>query len=182
MRRILAILLCTVIHAGPAGAERDDARLDALFERLQATQDASVAAETIEAIWDIWTTADDPDAQALMNRGEALIAAGQARRAVEIYDRLIEMRPGWAEAWNKRATAHFMAGDLTASVADIQETVEREPRHFGAWSGLGLIYARRGQPEPALRAFEKALELNPHMDGARANAETMRRQLEDERI
>jgi len=182
MLKILAILTLVAMAVPVAAGGQDDPRLDDLFARLQATEDAAKAGGLAASIWDIWTTAEDQEAQALMDRGEGLIATGQAEAAIEVYDELVEMRPDWAEAWNKRATAHYMAGNYAASVADIQETVEREPRHFGAWSGLGLIYMRRGQHELALRAFEKALEHNPHAGGARANAEAMRERLEDERI
>lgn len=179
--RLIALIVLALAAALPAArADQNDPRLDALFETLQTTEDPQAAARADAEIWDIWTSIPDDAGQALMRQGEQLIATGQAEAAIKVYTILVNSHPGWAEAWNKRATAHYMAGNDEASIADIQETLEREPRHYGAWSGLGLIYARQDKPEAALRAFEKALEHNPHADGARANAEAIRRKLENE--
>ena len=78
--------------------------------------------------------------------------AGDYRLALAAFDDLVERNPGFAEAWNKRATLHYLMGNDEASVADIVETLELEPRHFGALSGLALIYERNGQPAAAASA------------------------------
>lgn len=179
MRQLFPLVLIAFL-TGPAVADQDDPRLDALFGRLQETADPSAAAEAQHAIWEIWTNTDDAAAQAKMDRGSRLMGEGRMRDAIAVFDALIEARPGWAEAWNKRATAYYLAGNYEASVADIQETLRREPRHFGALSGLGQIYVRIDKPRAALRAFEKALEVNPHMEGVRINVEALRALIEEE--
>src|SRR5262249_18973258 len=87
------------------------------------------------------------------------------RPAVVTLTKLIEMAPDLSEAWNKRATAHWLLGDFQASLADICETVKREPRHFGAYSGLGMIRAEMGEYAKAVAAFELARKYNPHIVG-----------------
>lgn len=179
MRRVLPLVLIALL-TGAAAADQDDPRLDALFARLQETTDPAAAAEAQRAIWEIWSSTGDAAAQAKMDRGSRLMSEGRMREAIAVFDTLIEARPEWAEAWNKRATAYYLAGNYEASVADIQETLRREPRHFGALSGLGQIYVRIDKPRAALQAFEKALEVNPHMEGVRTNAEALREHIEEE--
>lgn len=179
MRWLAVLLIGLGLSASSALADQDDPRLDTLFERLQTTDDPQAAAQASAEIWEIWSSIPDDAAQELMRHGQQLIASGRPEKAIAVYDILVNTHPAWAEAWNKRATAHFMARNFEASVADIQETLSREPRHFGAWSGLGLIYAAQEKPSAALQAFEKAIEINPHFEGARANAEAMRERIED---
>ncbi len=88
--------------------------------------------------------------------------------------RVDRLAPSSPEGWNRRATSRYLAGDFAGSVADIQRTLELEPRHFGALSGLGLIYSQLEDPERAVAAFEAALEINPHLPGARANIQHLR--------
>jgi tetratricopeptide (TPR) repeat protein len=112
-----------------------------------------------------------------MAAGMEAMAEGELAKAIEAFDVVVELDPGFAEGWNRRATAHFLAGNDEASIGDIRRVLALEPRHFGALSGLGMILARSGQPQAALRAFEAALAVNPHLVGARIQVEALRRAL-----
>ena len=90
------------------------------------------------------------------------------------FTQAIEADPGFAEAWNKRATAHFVAGDFTASIADIGATLIREPRHYGALGGLGQILLQSGETAAALQAFNAALSIHPHLAPIRELAAGLR--------
>jgi tetratricopeptide (TPR) repeat protein len=90
--------------------------------------------------------------------------------------------PSFAEGWNKRATVYYLMGDFKASVGDIEHTLELEPRHFGALSGLGLIYMNMGKDQAALRAFRKTLEINPHLPAIRERADELAKKLKGEPI
>lgn len=102
--------------------------------------------------------------------------AGDYQGALATFDDLVERNPEFAEAWNKRATVHYLLGNDEASVADIVETLELEPRHFGALSGLALIYERNDQPVAAASALRRALAVHPQMGGG----ERRLKRLEDE--
>ena len=102
------------------------------------------------------------------------MANAHYQEALEIFNELIAADPGFAEAWNKRATLHFMMGEIEKSRADVERTLDLEPRHFGALSGLGQIELLSGDREGALKAFENALDTNPHLPGARRMIERLR--------
>jgi len=139
--------------------------LDTLFAKLQTATDPMAVRSLEAAIWEQWTMVPDRAQRELMVRGIMEMQQQQLKSAVETFGRLIEMAPELSEAWNKRATAHWLRGDFPASLSDICETVKREPRHFGAYSGLGMIRAEMGEYARAVAAFELARKYNPHIVG-----------------
>lgn len=113
----------------------------------------------------------------LLQRGRSAMEGGQLDAAVEHFTALIDHAPEFAEGYNARATAYFQSGDLGPSVADIARTLELNPRHFGALSGLGMVYEIIGRPEMALQAFEAAQAVNPHLPEVNASIERLRSDL-----
>jgi len=145
--------------------------LDTLFEKLKIATDPFAVQALEQGIWEQWTMVPDPAQRQLMMRGIAEMGQQELQAAVVTFTRLIETAPELSEAWNKRATVHWLLGNFPASVADICETVKREPRHFGAYSGLGMIRAQMGEHARAAAAFELARKWNPHIVGLDAEIE-----------
>lgn len=176
MRVFFALFALVMMAAtvGPASAGQNDARLNVLFERLQKTQDENEAKALQKAIWSIWARSDDATVNRLMQRGIAAMNAGDNALALAAFNRVIEIRPDFAEAYDKRATLYFLTRRFDAAVRDIAKTLELEPRHFGALTGLALINVAMGRDKAAIRAIERALELNPHIQGAAARLEELR--------
>ena len=139
--------------------------LDTLFAKLQTATDPMAIQSLESAIWEQWTMVPDPVQQQLMLRGITEMQQQELNSAVTTFTKLIEIAPELSEAWNKRATVHWLMGNFPASLSDICETVKREPRHFGAYSGLGMIRAEMGENGRAVAAFELAKKYNPHIVG-----------------
>lgn len=180
MRRWLGAALATLLLFGtavPGAADQTDERLDTLFEKLQTTDDGGKARVLESLIWHIWLEVEQDDARRELQQGMAAMNATEYKLAASHFDRLVALAPDFAEGWNKRATLRYLMGDYTGSVADIQHTLALEPRHFGALSGLGLINMAIEDEEGALKAFEAALDVNPHMPGPRHNVELLRKRL-----
>jgi tetratricopeptide (TPR) repeat protein len=172
---ILATLMMVV--PAPGRADQYDERLDELFDRLRTTENP-LEAQIIEVqIWRIWIDSEQDDMNALMEKGTRAMAQGHLKDAIAIFDRIVTTLPDFAEGWNKRATAHYLNEDYTASVIDIEHTLALEPRHFGAISGMGLIFLARGDDAGALRAFKEVLKINPHARGAKVRVEELRKKL-----
>jgi tetratricopeptide (TPR) repeat protein len=168
---LLGLMLAANVMAQSAGS---GIVLDTLFEKLQTATDP-VAVQTLEAaIWEQWTMVPDGQQSALMMRGIAEMQQQEFKASVETFTRLIEIAPDLSEAWNKRATVYWLLGNFPASLADICETVKREPRHFGAYSGLGMIRAEMGENARAVAAFELARKYNPHIGGIDAEIERLK--------
>jgi len=172
-------ILATLMMAAPATgrADQSDERLEELFDRLRTTADP-LEAQIIEVqIWRIWTDSGRDDMNALVEDGTRFMIQGRLKEAIAIFDRVVTTLPDFAEGWNKRATAHYLNGDYPASVIDIECTLALEPRHFGAISGMGLIFMARGDEANALRAFEEVLKVHPHARGAKARVEELHKKL-----
>lgn len=181
MKRLCILILASMLVFGAAASARqDDSRLDELFMRLQTTADAQEA-ELIEGlIWTLWFQSGDPDTDRLLASGNDAMGAGRYDEALARFSRVIERDPTFAEGWNRRATLHYLMGNFDASVRDIQETLAREPRHFGALSGLGLINTALERWDSAVKAYEEALRVNPFLSGAKSNIEDLRKKLEQD--
>ncbi len=178
MRALITAFLLALATAAPAAADQADPRLDQLFAVLHTTQSTTRARQAEQAIWAVWIDHDDDRRQQVMTRGIAAMNSQRLADALAIFDELVELAPDYAEAWNKRATIYFLMGDFDASIADIDRTLDLEPRHFGALSGLGQIRIAQRDPAGALRAFEDALLVNPHMTGTRGLVEALRERLQ----
>ena len=170
------------LAAVAAGADQGDARLEALFDELKEAPGPNEAFTLEASIWQIWIEHNDEAVSLLMQKGIAAMNRGDHRGALEDFDQIVKIAPGFAEGWNKRATVNYLLGRHEDSLADIEETLALEPRHFGALSGRGLVYFALDEVELALESFEAALAVNPHMPGARSNAEALRRALKDREI
>jgi tetratricopeptide (TPR) repeat protein len=158
-----------------AWADQTDARLDALFEVL-ATTSGMPAAQAAEAeIWRIWIESGREEIDALMVEGVLAMSNQRFEDAIALFRQITERAPEFAEGWNKRATAYYLNDDHVASVRDIQTTLALEPRHFGAISGMGLIFLSRGDEAGALAAFEAVLVIHPGAPGARQRVEELRK-------
>jgi tetratricopeptide (TPR) repeat protein len=175
LRSCLAVLVGLMLGANvSAQTNGSGAVLDTLFARLQAATDP-VAIQSLEAaIWEQLVMVPDMSQRGLMMQGMAEMQQRQLRASVDTFTKLIQTAPDLSEAWNKRATAHWLMGDFKASLADICETVKREPRHFGAWSGLGMIRAEMGENGRAVAAFGLARKWNPHIVGIDGEIERLK--------
>ncbi len=148
-------------------------RLDALFGRLARAADAVEASRVEDAIWGEWMSHPDPLVEERLELATRAIGAGDHADAETLLDELVAAEPGYAEAWNKRATLYFRLGRDADSVHDIHRTLALEPRHFGAICGFGQIALRRGERTAALFAFDAALAINPHLGAVRAAREEL---------
>ena len=162
---IAVLVLLSYSLAGPA--DQNDPALDSLFDRLATTSSAEEASDISNEIWQRWSANDDPDVSQLMEIGIRALNYSTYRKALRSFDRVIEMAPQFAEGWNKRATLYYHIREYRRSIDDIKETLRLEPRHFGAWSGLGLVSLAQENYPGALVAFKKALSINPHMPNIR---------------
>jgi tetratricopeptide (TPR) repeat protein len=137
--------------------------LDFLFGALKAAPDADSAKLVENRIWSLWLASGSDTANILMDRAKTAIDANDLDLGLELLDALVKLKPDYVEAWNRRATLHYMRKEYTASMSDIRQVLVREPRHFGAMSGLGMILNEFGDEKHALDVFRRALEINPHM-------------------
>ena len=135
-------------------------------DRIRSTAEA--------AVWRIWGRSGDAATDRLFNRGLEQMREGQLRGAVDTFNRVIAMRPDFAEGWNKRATVYFLLGEDELSLKDCDEVLKRNPQHFGVLAGYGQIYLRKGELQRALDYFELAIAINPNMGGVQASIDAVR--------
>jgi tetratricopeptide (TPR) repeat protein len=158
------IFLLTLLAAPPTGAHADqtDPRLDAYFDALYQTEDA-IELQILESqIWSVWRSAEQPAVDEAFTLGMDAMQSSDYIRAIDQFTQAIELHPEFAEAYNMRATTHFLMGNNFESLTDVQITIDLEPRHFGALMGGAQIAMRSGQTELALEFVEAALALSPN--------------------
>jgi tetratricopeptide (TPR) repeat protein len=140
-------------------------------ELLQALKgdDPALAATAEAMLWRTWCHSGNSEADRIFRVGVDAMQRGKLDEAETEFTRVIDAAPGFAEGWNKRATVRFMRQDFAGSIADCQETLARNPNHFGASSGQGLCHMSLGQYREAAVCFRRALEVHPHLDAVRHN-------------
>jgi len=143
--------------------------------------DPLVRALAERSLWEVWHRSGDAETDRLLARGIEHMNERHGQAAVETFTRIIERRPDFAEGWNKRATVYFLLGEYERSLADCDEVVKRNPYHFGALSGYGMIWLELGEPEKALGWFERALDVNPNLVQVEETVQTLRRLLIERR-
>jgi tetratricopeptide (TPR) repeat protein len=126
------------------------------------------------AMWSVWSRSGDAEVDRLFARGVEQLGSRQLDAAVGTFTRVIQRRPEFAEGWNKRATAYYVLGDYRRSLADCDEVMARNPYHWGALSGYGMIYMQLDQPARALEYLEKALAVNPNLDQVAQTIEVLK--------
>jgi len=149
------------------------ADLPAMAQALRDS-DPQVRALTESAMWEVWSRTGEAEIDGLFARGVDQLQMRQLDEAVQTFTRVIARRPDFAEAWNKRATAYFVLGEHEKSLADCDQVMTRNPYHWGALSGYGMIYVEMDQPGRAIEYFEKALAVNPNLTSVQQALETLK--------
>ena len=169
----LAILsLSNLLHA-----DQTDDRLNDLFAALQVTDDVQLITATESQIWAIWVEHPNAEVEQLMLVGTQRMNTQQYAEAMLVFNRLTEIFPMYAEGWNKRATLHYLLGNFDASISDIEKTLELEPRHFGALSGLGMVFIKQEELDKAKKAFEDLIKVHPNSPNAKQNLKLVKEKL-----
>ena len=173
-KRVVTALLAVLLSVCAAAA--DEAALDRLFDRLR--EPVLPEWQSVESdIQRIWSRSGSPAMDLLLQRGRTSLEAGDAATAIGHLTALTDHAPDFAEGWNARATAFYLAGRHGESVADIGRVLVLEPRHFGALWGLATILAETGQEARALEAFRQVQAIHPHQPGVDEAIERLERQV-----
>jgi len=170
---VFAAIVMWALPITPSQADQNDPRLDRLFAELKLATRQESADQIASEIWALWRETDDPVAAQALADGIQAMKTRQYRNAYQHFSAVIRQAPAFAEGWNARATVLYLMGAYRESIDDIRETLQREPRHFGALSGLGLIFLHQKQLGPAATAFRDALSINPHLPRIRATIERL---------
>ncbi len=146
-----------------SNADERKNELDRLFDELK-TKDTLITKKTEQKIWDLWSTHPTDDKLTLiLSEGSKFVRDQQLSNAIDVFTKVIQLDPSWAEAWNKRATVLYLMGDYESSQKDIDKVLELEERHFGALAGQGLVNIKLENYEKAIESYKKAQEIYPSM-------------------
>ena len=210
MRLLWAVVLGLTVHAAPAFAAPPTDRAAALAElradeparRAEAIawianhgaasdsellyprlrdDSAQVRSDAESALWVLWSRSGHRALDKLLARGVEEMNGGRLRQAIATFSEVIRRMPAFTEAWNKRATAYYFAGEYRKSIADCDQVLKRNPRHFGALSGLGQIYLALENYEQALAWFRRALAVDPNLEGVELNIKVLEEILKQRR-
>lgn len=149
-----------------------------MFDELKTAPTEEEANDIALDIWASWMESGSAAADLVMERAVQAQAFGDLDHARALYDRVIAIQPGYAEAWNRRATVFLAQGNYSEALRDVNEALRLEPRHFGAWGGLGAVLERLGSKDEAISAYEKALEIYPLFPSAKRGISRIRREQE----
>ena len=171
MKKILKILVISLLFFSSVNAEERSNKLEKLFDQLKNTKDLTTAQIIEKKIWKMWSIHPSDDRRGfrlteLLTQGSRLMNMGELNKAYELFTKIIAVEPDWSEAWNKRATVLYLMNKYQSSLDDIKITLILEPRHFGALSGQALNYIELKQYEKAIQSYKAAQKIYPLLDSA----------------
>ena len=162
-KKIFILFFFLLLNLSHVLADERKNRLDKLFEELKINNPV-LTYEVEQKIWKLWSThPNDEKLTTLLAEGSAAVNNNQLTEAINIFTKVIELDPNWAEAWNKRATVFYLVGQFQKSQDDINKVLNLEKRHFGALAGQGLVNIQLKNYEKAIKSYQKALEIYPSM-------------------
>ena len=132
---------------------------------------------TERALWEVWSRSGERDIDRLFAVGVEQMNDQQGAAAVQTFSEIIRRKPEFAEGWNKRATVYYVLGEYAKSLADCDEVMKRNPYHFGALSGYGMIYLQLDRPAQALDYLQQALRVNPNLESVQQTVERLKSML-----
>ena len=163
IKKIFLALIFLLLSNSHLLADKKKNQLDKLFDDLK-NDNPALTFEVEQKIWKIWSThPKEKNLTLMLSKGSKLVNKNQFKEAVDIFSKVIELDPNWAEAWNKRATVLYLLGEFKKSQNDINKVLELEERHFGALAGQGLVNIQLKNYEKALKSYEKAQKIYPTM-------------------
>lgn len=168
--------------AAPPVAATKQARLDQLFVDLKHERNEKAAERIAGRIWSEWFQSGSASIDLMMQWSQKAMENQKFDVALDFLDQVVTLQPTYAEGWNRRATVHFMMKNYGKSMSDIEHTLQLEPRHFGALSGLAQIMAETGHKQSALEAWQKVLAIYPMMRSAQDQVATLSEELAGEGI
>ncbi|MER8463255.1 hypothetical protein [Mesorhizobium sp. M1409] len=166
----------------PPVATTKQARLDQLFNDLKRERNEKAAERIAGEIWNEWSQSGSASIDLMMQWSQKAVEGQKFDVALDFLDQVVTLQPTYAEGWNRRATVHFMMKNYGKSMSDIDHTLQLEPRHFGALSGLAQIMALTGHKQSALEAWQKVLAIYPMMRSAQDQVGTLSEELAGEGI
>jgi tetratricopeptide (TPR) repeat protein len=157
-------------------------RLDELFTNLKRERNEKAAERIAARIWEEWNRSDSAIVDLMMQWSQQAAEKKKFDVALDFLDQVVTLSPDYAEGWNRRATVHYMMHNYGKSMADIERTLELEPRHFGALSGLAQIMKETERKQLALDAYQRVLDIYPMMRNAQNEVATLSEELTGEGI
>ena len=145
-----------------------------LYTRLAGSKDADETSGIITRLLHNYSESGSDTADLLLKRAHQAIGVENYADALKILDATVALDPDWAEGWNARATARYLDDDYKGSMADIAQTLKREPKHLGALMGMGMILEAREKREEALKVYDRVLEIAPHWRNAQEAADKLK--------
>ena len=189
-----AILFAALLVISPAAAEPETTGpaasaptnlsdiAETLLDQLASADDEATAKALETRVREIWHRSGSDTADLLLGRAGEAFKREDYARALQYLDTIVALRPGFVEGWNMRATVYYMLDEYELAMSDIEQVLSLQPRHFGALSGLGMIFRELDQPRQALEAFRRALAVNPFLENARTSVRRLEVEVEGREI
>ena len=187
IKKILGILVLSLLFLNNVSAEERDGKLDKLFTKLKNTKELLSAQVIEKKIWKIWSIHPSDDRRGfrlteLLTQGTRLMNMGELSKAYKLFTQIIAVEPDWAEAWNKRATVLYLLGKYQQSQNDIDIVLKLEKRHFGALSGQGLVQTELKNYEKAINSYKEVQKIYPSMQAPKVMIPLLKELIKDQSI
>jgi len=95
------------------------------------------------------------------NKGFALFSLGKYEESVRAYDKVIELKPDYADAWNNKGLALKKQGKYDDAIKAYDDAIRLDPKAADAWNNKGNAHNSQGKHDEAIKALDEAIKINP---------------------
>lgn len=101
----------------------------------------------------------------------ALFLQNQKRykEALTLYEKIIQLKPGWDWPYNNRGLVYRNIGQYDNSISNYKKAIEINPMFAEAYNNRGVAYTKISLWDQAISDLTKALEINPWLSEAYNN-------------
>ncbi|XP_034675169.1 tetratricopeptide repeat protein 33 isoform X2 [Vitis riparia] len=115
-------------------------------------------------------SSDGPSAQQLADsfqaQGDKLAEGGKYREALGKWETALTLMPGKAVLHEQKAQVLLEIGDAWNALKAATRATELEPSWAEAWITLGRAQLNFGEPDIAIKSFDRALAIKPNSEEA----------------
>ena len=147
----------------------ENERLRRDMDELKSQYKAATPQQKAELDIKIKKNDTDFEANSYMKKGIRYFWLRQYIKAAECFEKTIDLKPDYAEAYGSLGMVYGAAGDSKAAIDYLSKAIAINPNSAEMYNALGGRYFTYGDTKSAMASYEKAIGIRPNLASPYSN-------------